>query len=285
MIFAPLPGEYVASAIRRGNETLGIKGIKKADYHIKKKPRERDKYHEDGIIEYPSLFEEHRVTDEVINENTLYPLAAALGRTQASCIYTPTRLWKICLHCAIEDLEVHGTIYIHRRNVLASVSVCSTHASKLHDRCPTCQKTITIHTIKELAKCSESFKKTVLATDSVRHLYAKFASDLLGYNNKSFTPHHVETMIYMKLRLTGQIDKNSTERLNSEIKIQLGINIRSQWFGHLPLDFCAASAFLAYQRADDYLTEMNDSSAWKALHKEVSELEIMSLENQIHARG
>lgn len=285
MIFAPLPGEYVASAIRRGHETLGIKGIKKIDYHIKKKPRERNKYHEEGIIEYPSLFEEHCVTDEVLNENTLYPLAAALGRTQASCIYTPTKSWKICLHCAIEDLETHGTAYIHRRNVLASVSVCSIHASKLYDRCPACQKTITTHTIKDLAKCSEFYKETAQATDSPRHLYAKFASDLFNHENKPFTPHHIEIMIGMKLRVTGYINRDGIDRLNNEISNQLGLNIRTQWFGNLPLDFCAASAFIAYHTADDYLTAMNDISAWKDLQNKINELDMISFEQQIHARG
>lgn len=261
MIFTPLPGEYIASAVRRGNETLGIKGIKKAEYYIKKKAGPQGKFHKEHIIEYPTLFEEHRVTEEVLHENTLYPLAAALGRTRANCIYTPTKSWKICLHCVIEDLNVHGTAYIHRRHLPNSVSTCSKHASKLYEKCPTCLKLITQHEINGLSKCRIFFQAPLQNVNSTQHLYAKFTDDLLTYNKKSFQQHHIEIMLYSKLQEIGYLDSFGHLNVNTlkhDINNKLGLSIKFQSLQNLTLNACAASAFLAYQRCNEYLTAVND---------------------------
>lgn len=282
MIFTPLPGEYVASAIRRGNETLGAKGINRIDYQIKKNPttkrgriKEIGKFHKEGTINYPALFEKHGVTESVLRENTLYPLAAALGQNKSSCIYTPTKSWKICLHCVVEDLKEQGTAYIHRRNLLASVNVCSIHASTLYDRCPTCLTKITTHKISELANCSKYFHEIPKAIGSPKHLYSKFISDLLNYKGKPFTRRYIEFSLYAKLKSLGYLEhKNEHEMiLNFELKEQLETKINILYIEHLSIDACAASTFIAYKRADDYLAVIDDNSACEALKREVSKIE------------
>ena len=57
MILAPLPDEYIASAIRRGNETLDIKGVNKKDYYIKRKANAKNQLKEEELIEFPAIFE------------------------------------------------------------------------------------------------------------------------------------------------------------------------------------------------------------------------------------
>lgn len=280
----PLPGEYVASAIRRGNEILGIKGVNRRDYRIKRKANAKSQLKEEDLIEYPTIFEEHQVEEEVLYQNTLYPLAAALGRTQAYCIYTPTTSWKICLNCVVEDIEMHGAAYIHRRNLLASVSVCSVHASKLYDRCPTCLKSITSHESEKLFECSKYFQMIQPHIGSPYHLYANFVSELLDYDKKSFKINHVEIMILMKLQTMGYFFDSfifDVDKLKVDIKNQLGFNIRFQWFHCLTFNVCATSAFLAYQTADEYLRAMNDDSIGEKLQNEVQKLRALSFKNRI----
>lgn len=290
MIFAPLPGEYVASAIRRGNETLGIKGINKNDYYIKKKPIKRGseigrkkatgKHHEIGKIKYPTLLEENGVTEDVLYENTLYPLFAAFGRTQSNCIYTPTRSWRICLHCVIEDLQIYGTAYIHRRNLLPSVSVCSIHASKLYERCPTCLKSMTSHSISKLSNCSKQFPETPKTINSHRHLYSKFVSDLLYYKEKPFAPYHIEFNLHAKLEILGYLCPTENDRkINSEIRNKLGLQAGFSYIKKPNLDDCAAIAFFSYQKADEYLKSVNDYSACQALLQEVSDINRLKFES------
>ena len=283
MILAPLPGEYIASAIRRGNETLGIKGVNKKDYYIKRKANAKSQLKEEDLIEFPTIFEKHQITEEVLYQNTLYPLAAALGRTQAYCVSTPTTSWKICLNCVVEDIEIHGAAYIHHRNLLTSVSVCSVHASKLYERCPACLKSITSHEIQRLVQCSKFFKITQPLIGSPPNFYAKFVKNLLDYDKKIFTQHHAEIMICMKLQTIGYLDKFRSldiETLKIDINNQLSFNPKFQSFHCTSLNVCATSAFLAYQTADEYLTAMKDDSAWKKLREEIQELRTPSLKKK-----
>lgn len=284
MILAPLPGEYIASAIRRGNETLGIKGVNKDDYYIKRKANAKNQLKEEDLIEFPTIFEKHKVTEEVLYQNTLYPLAAALGRTQAYCVYTPTTSWKICLNCVVEDIQIHGTAYIHRRNLLTSVSVCSVHASKLYERCPACLKSITSHEIQKLVQCSKFFQVTQLLIGSPPHFYAKLVRKLLDYDKKTFTQLHAEIMIIMKLQTMGYLDSFGgldIDTLKIDIKNQLSFNSKFQYFHCLTLNVCATSAFLAYQTADEYLTAMKDDSAGKKLQEKVQELRTITFKQRM----
>jgi hypothetical protein len=261
LIYAPLPGEFVASAVKRGNEILGIKKTSKSDYFIKKIPQEQGKTKNDWKTLFPTKFEEHGVSLNILHENTLYPLNIALGRIQAIHAYTPKRSWKICIECVIENLEFHGTAYLHRRHLLTSVNVCSLHGCVLYEKCPTCFKGIISHEIWQLSRCSNSFKSSPTEKGSARHRYATMIADLLNYSGKQFESHHVEIFLYKKLRAMGYFIDYSNDSLEADINRILGIDFKFKLFHKLSTDVCSASAFLAYQTAEEYLYNIDNSSS------------------------
>ena len=187
LIFVPIPGEYIASAVRRGNEILGIKGLNKLHYRIRKRPRPKGKYAKASTIDYPKFLVSQKLSSQVLYDNTLYPLAAALGRTAATCVYTPPTQWRICVQCVIDDQENQGTAFIHRSHLMSSVSLCNIHATKLHFTCPHCLKSITSHEISQLAECSESYTAESAHFDSSLHQYSCFVEALLNYKGYPFT--------------------------------------------------------------------------------------------------
>nr|WP_314562204.1 hypothetical protein [uncultured Pseudomonas sp.] len=255
MIYTPLPGEYVASAVRRGNELLGLNSLKLSDYLIKTTPEN----HRNKTI-YPPTFVKHRVAEEVLRENTLYPLAQALGRQAPSTNYTPTARWKICLQCIIEDIEKHGTSYIHRRNILPAVTICSLHATKLHEKCPSCLSPITTHKLSNFEKCRKLFPATQSFFRSSHHEFAIFVSELLSYNGNTFISKIVDHRIFEKLVLTlyngdhSQACKNIIIDVNKEF----GLHIRSKWLEGFNLNTCSILAFLGYQTSEAYLDAMSN---------------------------
>ena len=86
-IFTPLPGEYVASALQRGNEMLGIKTLVPADFMIKAIPRksyrrapdDEVEYRTHALFKYPNWMIEQKTTTEILLNNTLFPITKALG--------------------------------------------------------------------------------------------------------------------------------------------------------------------------------------------------------------
>jgi hypothetical protein len=259
LIFSPLPGEYIASAIRRGNEILGIKGLNKLHYRIRKRPRPQGKYDNASIIDYPKFLTSHKLSSQVLYENTLYPLAAALGRTDATCVYTPPTQWKICLQCVIDDLENQGTAFIHRSHLMSSVSLCSRHATKLHFNCPNCLKPITSHEISQFAECSESYTTESPHFGSPPHQYSCFVEVLLNYKSYPVTTSGAEIIIIQKMEDKGILEPRNTDvplliRLARET---LGVEFRFEFFHRLPMEACSVMAFLAYITGNDYLGEIS----------------------------
>lgn len=259
LIFVPLPGEYIASAVRRGNETLGVKGLNKRDYRIKKKPRPQGKLGIESVIEYPDFLINHQASSSALYENTLYPLAAVLGRTFASCVYTPHVQWKICLQCVIDDLENHGTAFIHRSHLIYSVSLCQKHAIQLHSTCPTCLTSVTTHQISQFTKCSESYSKEPATPSSAAHQYALFVHSLLNYRGHPFTTWGIEIKIVKKMQEKGLLEGAmvDTYPLIKKAKEILGADFKFEFFHTLSMDICSAMAFLAYTSADSYLDDVS----------------------------
>jgi hypothetical protein len=260
LIFAPFPGEYIASAVRRGNEILGIKGLNKLHYRIRKRPRAQGQYDKASIIDYPKFLIRHKLSSQVLYENTLYPLAAALGRTDATCVYTPPTQWKICLQCVIDDLENQGTAFIHRSHLMSSVSLCSRHGTTLHFTCPHCLKPVTSHKISQFAECSESYTTETAHFDSPPHQYSCFVEALLDYKGYPLTTLGIEIKIIQKMEAKGILERHKTDvplliRLAAET---LGIKFRFEFFHRLPMEACSAMAFLSYISANDYLSDISD---------------------------
>ncbi|MHA6136535.1 TniQ family protein [Pseudomonas mohnii] len=253
MIYAPLPGEYIASAIRRGNEILGLKSLRQHDYTIKTVTENRQKY-----IIYPSFLIEQKITEETLQENTLYPLAKALGRSASSTNYTPTIRWKICPACVTEDIERYGAAYIHRRNLLPAITHCSIHASILYENCPSCLKSITTHTLCKLEKCRKSFPDAQQNFGSLQHMLAKFVNELLNYNEKPLISKVVEYRIVdkiIKLSYNGKY-LNAYQNIIKDTNELLGLNIKNKRLEGLNLNACSILAFLAYQTSEAYLEAM-----------------------------
>ncbi|WP_147461991.1 MULTISPECIES: hypothetical protein [Pseudomonas syringae group] len=269
MIYNPLPGEYVASAIKRGNESICTNTFSKEDYVIKNIPKKERSQHSDDII-FPKLFIDHGVTREVLYHNTLFPLTIALGRNLTKTMFTPIYSWKICLDCVAENVKIFGTAYIHCSHLLASVRVCSVHGSKLFDRCPTCLKKVTSHKIGKFIKCCNSYQLSPREIGSMKHSYSVFTSELLKYDGRHFETYDVNKAINIKLELMGLLkDDGNYDLLVERMNNQLELSFTSESFYQPSTDVCAASGFLAYQTTDAYLNSLNDKSVWISMLEEL----------------
>ncbi|NKQ13793.1 hypothetical protein, partial [Pseudomonas sp. SST3] len=267
-IFSPLPGEYVASALKRGNELLGIKYLLTEDFYIKPVPRigfgtsKSDKivkaeWRDHSIFEYPKFLTEHNIAEDVLNYHTLYPLTAALGRSRGHTIITPKYNWmRICPDCVLEDYEIHGTAYIHRRHVQISVQVCSIHGLNLIETCPSCSIPVSKHEINRLGLCRNKYKSSIRQLNSSRHMYAKFIADMLNYRGvmikRDLAEFIVDGTTFIKY-------KNEIERKQEYldifkiIKRELGLQVRNTNFSNLSDNNFAISAFLGCGTAERYL--------------------------------
>ncbi len=281
-IFTPLPGEYVASALQRGNEMLGIRTLPHEDFRIR--PIPRTGYGRKGIggkaeirgyaiFKFPSLFTERKITEEVLHNHTLYPLTAALGRPTNQTIVTPAYWKKICPECAFEDFENHGTAYVHRSHVQSYVKVCSIHGSDLITICPACSTPINKHKITQLGICSQKYKNPTRQWKSPNHLYSIFIAELLNYKGPPAKTHNAEWIVTKSLYRNYFDEIYGNYGYVSEIIVrELGtktINPYSK--GATDYNF-VIQAFLGCRTAARYLDLLTNSAACTQLQNEVNEL-------------
>lgn len=281
-IFAPLPGEYIASALKRGNELLGIKSLKTADFYIKPMPRvgfginktltrlqtEWRSHHE---FRYPKLLDDHKVSELVLNNHTLYPMIAALGRHRATAIVTPKTWTKVCQDCVQEDLESHGSAYIHSVHVLGSVQVCNIHACTLRETCPTCTMPMKKHDISHLTKCSQlskwrRYQKREFG--STRHMYAKFVADLLGYRGPMLHDGKAEFVASASLMINRTKEFQTTQiDIARLINKELGITTKLTEAGIPNSDKFPIYVFLGCGTAENYLNLITNEHEQDALRE------------------
>ncbi|WP_129439774.1 hypothetical protein [Pseudomonas sp. ACM7] len=279
-IFTPLPGEYVASALKRGNELLGINSLKLEDFLIKPIPREgfgfsfghKAEFRDYAKFEFPPFFIEQNISEEILNKHTLYPLTAALGRSRSNTIVTPTRWKKICTDCVFEDFDTHGTAYIHRRNVQFSVRLCSVHGSELIDICPTCSVSIAKHDITKFGLCSRKYKKPIYQPNSANRLYSKFIAELLNYNGITLKRHIVDGLVQGSLMVKYRNAYIQEENLIEIIRRELGIRAKSASYQTLSDDTFAILAFLACESAEKYLDLITNKKSIDFLSTEINSL-------------
>ncbi|NWB44860.1 hypothetical protein HX829_00005, partial [Pseudomonas gingeri] len=281
-IFTPLPGEYVASALQRGNEILGIKAVSCHDFRIKPIPRkgygrtglgEKSEYRAHGEFQFPSFFSKANITDEILNNHTLHPLNAALGRSTMSTITTPALWGKICRDCVFEDFNNHGTAYIHRSHVHTSVKVCSIHGSILLHTCPTCSTPISKHNITKLGFCSQKYNGSTSLSISTNHLYSVFIADLLNYKGPTIKPHEAEWVaarsFYLNYSKEIELDEDFLAKI---VKRTLDAHNVTSTRGKLSDSSLAMKAFLGCETAERYLDLVTNEASSKLLEKEVNEL-------------
>jgi hypothetical protein len=247
MIYAPLPGEYIASAVRRGLDIQGIKTLKKSDYIIKRSRQLK--------FIFPSIFADHNITKDLLQENTLFPLAQALGRTSIHTPYTPILNWKICIECVTHDIKTYGTAYIHCRHLPGTVTHCKIHATELYKNCPSCLKLVTRHRLVDFERCQESFPTKKPIFSSPQHDLAVFVSDLLTYDGKSPESKNVERAIFQKL-VTEKYQGDfvyAYSNIMADASKQLGIDIVTTKLVGLSLNISSMLAFFAFQRSEVYI--------------------------------
>lgn len=288
-IFAPLPGEYIASALKRGNELLGVKSLPATDFYIKPIPRIgygisnsikrlNAESREHQIFEFPEFLTKYNVAEEVLNNHTLHPLNAALGRSRAHTNPTPKVWMKMCPDCAEQDHEIHGSAYIHRRHVQASVQVCDIHGSKLLNTCPHCSIPLRRHSITKLGMCSQKQKFSKSSENSKRelnspkHLYAKFIAKLLNYSGPMVKRDIADFLAQYSL-LKYYAKELEYSNMNMDITIiierELGLSVKNTNHGYLLDNNFPIIAFLGCRTAERYLDLLVNENARESLKKTV----------------
>lgn len=277
-IFSPLPGEYIASALKRGNELLGIKSIATEDFYIKPIPRAgfgisngvkpvKAEWREHSKFKFPEFLTKHKISENVLNNHTLHPLNAALGRSRAHTEVTPKTWMRICPECVLEDIETHGSPYIHCRHVPFSVVVCNIHGSALVDSCPHCSVPIREHEITKLGICSQRHKHSKLSNtqpNSTPRLYSKFIADLLGYRGAMAKRILADAIIHQSVLLRyakRHARTNSSLGLAKIIERELGISIELDKNIRLQDKNLSLCAFLGCRTAEDYLNLLTNEKA------------------------
>lgn len=253
MIYAPFPGEFIASALRRGKEIQGIKNCRKFDFQIKRiKPTTRN-----GKWEFvlPPVIAEAGVSTEALQENTLYPLYSALGRGPTAGPYAPRFAWKICTECVIDDTTMHGSPYIHVCHLPKSIKLCHRHAIPLRGLCPACGITIASHNISDFIICSNSFPQEIPSTETVHQNYAIFAKNLLKFRGSTYSTPTVDDRLvrqYVEVIYNNDycLGWDSYRRHVSKI---IGMDFDKSKVGHHTFDLCLALAFLGFETTEDYI--------------------------------
>ena len=277
-IFTPLPGEYVASALQRGNEMLGLKDLTRKDFYIKPVPRKGygyalgDKYEgrNHAIFQFPHFFTERHMSGEVLQNHTLYPLTTALGRTRADIVVTPVVWSKICPGCALENFESYGTVYVHSRHVPASVRVCSVHGLKLMDTCTTCSTPINKHQLSKLGVCSRKYHFMFEESDSLSLTYSKFIADLLKYDGPTPRAHQADWVIFSSIILKYRNEiKQDDEFIPNFIRDELGLVVNYPGSGTYSDNNYSILAFLGCETAERYLNLIFNKEESSRLEKEL----------------
>jgi hypothetical protein len=257
----PHKDEYIASAIRRGNELSGLKHDRSKEvsaYKIQQPYKHTKTF--PPKIQFPAYMVELGITLNVLQNHTLYPICAALGRTDSSNNYTPHRHWKICLICAIEDIEEFGTVIIRRQNTLVYAKACDKHGATLHEYCPACNKSITTHSILKFDSCTKKYKAQAGSLDSPKHRYAKFIKELLEYDEVHLTQTFTDSLI-ISMGSDIRFSESHPYLRCIELYINDSLDIPLPKTGALQnmgISRFSAHAFTIFQDASNYLKHLKD---------------------------
>lgn len=253
MIYAPFPGEFIASALRRGKEIQGMR-CRQSDYQVTKvSPRSsKDRWQ----IVMPPIFQDDDIAKLALYENTLYPLFSAMGRAVYYGNYTPNRSWRICFHCIEEDSETYGSPFIHVAHLIRSVTLCYKHAVRLAEKCPSCGAYIHSHDLASISDCSVSFPTVSNVVGSQHHDYAVFVESLLLFRGSTYSQPWVNNELsekYIQVLHNGDHFTGYTS-YKLEIGQFLSMNVNDTLSDYLSLDFCLALAFLGFKDADSLMS-------------------------------
>jgi hypothetical protein len=252
--YAPLPGEFVTSAIRRGQELLGEVRFRQIDHRIKK--IESTITGEGWQIALPDAIGGHPLPIATLYENTLQPLASALSLPSNLTTYVPSRNWKICTKCVKEDTAIHGSPYIHVRHLPKSVKFCSRHAVKLHEACPACETPVSSHSISSLVTCSESFPSEPSAFRSLHHDYAVFIKDLMNFRGEAKRLIWItRELAYKYIAVNYKSDfARGYDLYKGDLSKIFGMDLDSKGIEHHSFDLNLILAFFCFRTAEAYIS-------------------------------
>ncbi|BBP73861.1 hypothetical protein PHLH6_58650 [Pseudomonas sp. Seg1] len=263
MIYAPFPGEFIASALRRGKEIQGIINCRKFDFKIRVVKRSTRYGKWEFIL--PKLIEDHGLSTEVLQENTLYPLYSVLGRSPSSATYAPASTWKICTTCVVEDAEKYGSPYIHVCHLPKSVKFCHKHASYLQARCPTCSLAVSSHNLSDFIACSDSFSLETSNSEAWQQDYAVFVRDLFDFRGSAYSAVVVDEKLYSKyIKLSYKNYFHGYNSYRSDISKIFGMDFKDNRSGYQSFDLCLALAFLGFETADAFIAVVQRPSSSSA---------------------
>jgi len=202
------------------------------------------------------MFVDDNIAKQALDENTLYPLCAVLGRGVHDSKYTPTRGWKICSKCVIEDIQSYGSPYIHVSHLPHSVTLCYKHAVQLYDKCPSCGVSISAHQLASLSECSASFPESATAIGTPHHDYAVFAKELLKFRGSTYNTTSVNRHLseqYIRL-MYGDNYALGYYSYRSDVSRFLGMAFKETFSEYHSFDMCLALAFLVFKNADSFIS-------------------------------
>lgn len=252
--YAPLPGEFVTSAIRRGQELLGVVRFRQVDHRIKK--IESTITDEGWQIALPDAIGGHVLPIDTLYENTLQPLASSLSLPDNLTTYVPSQKLKICTKCVKEDTVIHGSAYIHVHHLPRTVKLCSKHAVKLHETCPACGTPISSHSISSLITCSEVFPNEPTAFRSLHHDYAVFIKDLMKFRGKAKRLIWITRELghrYVGINYDGDFARGY-DSYKGELSKMFGVDLNSKNIDYHSFDLNLVLAFFCFRTADAYIS-------------------------------
>lgn len=285
-IFTPLPGEYIASALKRGNELLGVASLATEDFYIKPIPRAgygisrsplpvKAEERKHAVFNFPKFLTENNIAEDVLTNHTLYPINAALGRSRAYSNVTPKVWARICPECAVEDLETYGSTYIHNRHVQAYVKVCNIHGSKLLEACAHCSIPISRHAVAKLGHCNQKYKiskRSRRQLNSPPHLYASFIAELLNYRGPMANRYLADFIAHVSIfkHYAKELERpNKKLDMTSIIERELGLSVKYSRFDR-PLDNnFPIYAFIGCRTADRYFELLDNEKIRVSLRETI----------------
>ena len=260
MIFTPIPGEFIGSALIRGNEISGFGRIRQADFCIPSGKTFGTAFEAPpsfGFLSYLSTKDRARV----LYKHTLYPIVSIFGFVHGTFNITPNQAWKICTICIQQDIDEHGSAYIHTAHLLSSTQHCHRHDTTLREHCPCCYKNVRSHAIGDYYNCAKSFKHSYDA-NQVSINYSRFIHEAI---TSQAIPHNFPKVIELETKL-ALLRANKT--FEKEPRKDRAIRLYQETFGaqsKLPSynirrpEYIALEAYLAFGKIENLINRFEKS--------------------------
>lgn len=264
----PFDEEYFASTILRNNELCGI--VKNESRYLEITDFELNELKRGDLRVFRGIFDH-----DVMYRHTLYPIGVLFDRVRFQNVsFLPRGAMRVCVECVIEDMQRLGTAYIHRTHVAPGplgVEVCHRHASRLLERCPTCQVDFQRHKITMLGSCltQERYGKAYVIQGPTAQDYSQFVYDVLNLHNPEKYRRLSTTTINRSLEILGYekpsiksyfqfcIDQDHTTGTGKHVYVQADADNKN--LARTPMQLFTRVAYLLYGNLQNFVTAMSAS--------------------------